>query len=142
MQLSLSGAAEQAGTSKSSILRAIKSGKLSAGRNAEGGYQIDPAEVARAFPPDRSAPRGATRGAADESEVGIRIRNASLEAQITALRELLDAERRRSDEVRSERDEWRQSAQRLMLAAPIVATAAPPSPPQRRSWGWWGRRAA
>src|SRR3954452_13431580 len=49
--LNLREAAEQAGTSKTSIFRAIKSGRLSATRDDQGGVQIDPAELARAFPP-------------------------------------------------------------------------------------------
>src|SRR5919202_175787 len=57
--LNLREAAEQAGTSKSSIFRAIKSGRLSATRDDFGGVQIDPAELARAFPPKPSPPERA-----------------------------------------------------------------------------------
>lgn len=47
--LSLSAAAKLAGKGKSTIHAAIKSGKLSAARNDDGTYSIDPAELARAF---------------------------------------------------------------------------------------------
>lgn len=50
MKLSLSAAARESGKSKSTISRAIKKGKLSASRVDGGGYQIDPAELFRAFP--------------------------------------------------------------------------------------------
>ena len=47
--LSLRTAAQQAGTSKSTILWAIQSGRLSATRT-EDGYQIDSAELSRVYP--------------------------------------------------------------------------------------------
>ena len=51
--LSLREAAEAAGTSKSTIWRAVKSGRMSAARGGDGGFAIDPAELFRAFPPGR-----------------------------------------------------------------------------------------
>jgi hypothetical protein len=48
--LSLARAAQTAGKSKPTLLRAIKNGKLSAIRTASGAYEIDPAELARVFP--------------------------------------------------------------------------------------------
>src|SRR5689334_7671482 len=50
MGYSMGQAARAAGRSKTTIHRAIKSGKLSATRTADG-YEIDPAELARAFRP-------------------------------------------------------------------------------------------
>ena len=47
--MSLARAAQTAGKSKPTLLRAIKSGKLSAIRTASGAYEIDPAELARVF---------------------------------------------------------------------------------------------
>ena len=46
---SLREAAEQAGTSKSTIFRAIKGGRLSAARTDDGGFAIDPAELFRVY---------------------------------------------------------------------------------------------
>ncbi|WP_135058953.1 helix-turn-helix domain-containing protein, partial [Paracoccus salipaludis] len=48
-ELSLSQAAKLTGKSKSTINRAIKTGKLSAARHEDGSYSIDPAELSRAF---------------------------------------------------------------------------------------------
>jgi hypothetical protein len=47
---SLAQAAKAAGKSRPTIARAIKSGKLSAGRATDGSYEIDAAELARVFP--------------------------------------------------------------------------------------------
>jgi hypothetical protein len=44
-------AAKEVGLDKSTISRAIKSGKLSAHRKESGGYEIDPAELFRVFSP-------------------------------------------------------------------------------------------
>ena len=47
--LSLSQASKLTGKSKSTINRAIKTGKLSAARHEDGSYSIDPAELSRAL---------------------------------------------------------------------------------------------
>lgn len=49
-ELSLSQAAKQAGKSKSTIGRAIESGRLSARKNQDGTFRIDPSELFRVFP--------------------------------------------------------------------------------------------
>ena len=51
MHLSLGQAAKETGMDKSTLSRAIKSGKLSATRQENGGYAIDPAELFRVFAP-------------------------------------------------------------------------------------------
>ena len=51
MHLSLGQAAKETGMDKSTLSRAIKSGKLSATRKENGGYAIDPAELFRVFAP-------------------------------------------------------------------------------------------
>ena len=43
-------AVEYSGTSKSAVIGAIRSGKLSAARTDRGGFAIDPAELFRVFP--------------------------------------------------------------------------------------------
>lgn len=138
--LSLRQAAQEAGTSKSTILRAIQSGRLSAARTDDGGYAIDPAELFRVYPPksepvasdqplDRSEGQNAPGGAtADATEA--RIRTAQLEAEINTLKAILEAERKRAEELRAERDRWAAQAERLALPAPA---------PDRRSW-WPFRR--
>ena len=50
MSYTLREAAAEAGCSRSTIHRAIKSGRLSARRGEDGSYAIDPAELARVFP--------------------------------------------------------------------------------------------
>ena len=52
--ISLSTAAHAAGVNRTTILRAIKSGKVSATKNEHGEWQIDPAELHRVYPPQAS----------------------------------------------------------------------------------------
>lgn len=138
--LSLRQAAHEAGTSKSTILRAIQSGRMSAARTEEGGYSIDPAELFRVYPAKSTvaAERSTDHNVGqDTPEVGtggtpdataLVVRNAALEAQITALQAILEAEKKRADEIREDRDRWAMQAERLALTAPM---ATPRS--------WWRR---
>jgi hypothetical protein len=48
-------AAAAVGRNKTAILRAIESGRVSAAKDENGEWQIDPAELHRVYPPLRSA---------------------------------------------------------------------------------------
>ncbi len=56
--LCLREAAEQAGTSKRTIWRAIRAGRMSATPTDDGGFAIELAELFRAFPRNRNERRG------------------------------------------------------------------------------------
>lgn len=51
MKYSLSEAAKATGKNKTTIQRAVKSGKISAAKGDRGSYEIDPSELHRVFPP-------------------------------------------------------------------------------------------
>lgn len=148
--LSLRHAAIEAGTSKSTILRAIQAGRLSATRNAEGTYTIDPAELFRVYPPkseaDRLADRTVRQSASDDTDR--RILLAKMEAELGALKQLLEAERqrtaeamRRTDEIREERDAWRAQARQIQAPPPEAPRSAsvPTVIVNRRGWWPWRR---
>src|SRR3954466_6102931 len=95
--LSLREAAEQTGTSKSTIFRAIRAGRLSADKDSDGNFAIDPAELFRVYPPKseevapaRAVNRAEGHDAITLDTVELRVRNAELEGQIKALRLLLE----------------------------------------------------
>src|SRR5215208_6285882 len=122
--LNLREAAELAGTTKSSIWRAIRSGRLSCTKDEFGGVQIDPAEIARVYPPkpprpERVAPEQAAQSGSDE----LRMRNAALEAEVRLLREMADS-------LKAERDRWAAQAERLALSAPPATAGNPQSEPR------------
>lgn len=121
-KLSLSQAAKLTGKSKSTINRAIKTGKLSATRHEDGTYSIDPAELARAFDVE---PLEGTRGRDADPD-----RTRLLE-RITALEAMLNREREISADLKEDRDRWRQQANAL-LTDQRPAAAAKPS----RWWLW------
>jgi excisionase family DNA binding protein len=147
--LSLREAAQQARTSKSTILRAIQSGRMSASRTDDGGYSIDPAELCRVYPPrpeapdqsaDQSLGQGAT-GSATDAATELRIRNAQLEAGFNALKAILEAEKKHLEEVREDRDRWAAQAERLALPAPELSPAQALAQAQARRglFGWINR---
>jgi excisionase family DNA binding protein len=109
--LSLRDAAQETGVSKSTIFRAIKSGRLSAARTDEGGFAIDPAELFRVYPP-AAAQRAAQREMGHDAmapETASRL--AALEVELAGVKELLG-------EVRKSRDDWRDQVTRLTAALP------------------------
>lgn len=121
MELSLSQAAKAAGKSKSTINRAIKSGKLSAIRHDDGSYSIDASELSRAFQIGTHAVSSWISSALPVEPSG----TAMLEAENAALRAALDREREIASDLMADRDAWKQQATALLAA-----------PQKRRRW-WW-----
>lgn len=142
--LTLSQAARAASKSKSTLNRAIKSGRLSATRNADGTFSIDPSELARAFPQNCSQSEPATHhkpvlerlGTDQSSQI------VMLEQLLEREREALAREREVSADLKEDRDRWRAQATGLLsdlrTAQEKAASAASPqassSPQPRRFW--------
>jgi hypothetical protein len=115
MYESLGQAAKACRISKSTILRAIKAHRISAARSERtGDWTIDPAELHRVFPltptrndEDRDGNGAVTHGAMAPEQPATEV----LEAQIAGLRETADLLRSQLDDVRTDRDHWREQAQ-------------------------------
>ncbi len=122
--LSLGEAAKAAGVAKGTISKALKSGKLSYADKTPAGYQIDPAELFRAFP--RKQP---------ETVEYERLETPKETVETAVLRAQLDAAERRAATAEADRDAWREQAQRATLAL-TDQRAAPQPVPQR---GFWSR---
>lgn len=112
MKLSLGQAAKEAQLSKSTISRAIKEGRLSADKNNNGSYSIDPSELFRVYPPKGKTTVSAT-ALIDEEQPLKRQQNNGLQKEIDMLRErLLDKEKHidtlqaQIEDVKHERDKW------------------------------------
>ncbi|MEZ0280248.1 hypothetical protein [Methyloceanibacter sp.] len=113
--LTLSDAANAAGVAKSTIWRAIKSGRLSASRSVVGSYQVDAAELFRVFPAVRK--NDPTQQVATGTE---HVGTAAQEAQIAALKDISGLLRDQIEDLRKDRDAWRgqaESNQRLLIDA-------------------------
>lgn len=142
MILTLRQAAELTGKSKSTLTRAIKSGRFSASRNSEGMYVIDPAELARAYPfleksdAQRDTRHGAPRNSDTEPD----------DAAILRLRLSLLVDERSRERIVSEREREQLAAtvddlrMRLDRAEQrITALIGNQKLRKRRSWWPWGR---
>ena len=107
MKLSLTKAAKEIGMVKSSVQKAIKDGRLSAAKDEKGRYEIDAAELYRAFPNKFNERRKTPKIEQKNTEVP-NSQVIAYEVQIKILTETLN-------EVRSDRDEWRKQAQTLAV---------------------------
>ncbi|WP_139291556.1 hypothetical protein [Paracoccus sp. SM22M-07] len=142
--LTLSQAAKSISKSKSTLNRAIKSGRLSAVRNEDGTFSIDPSELARAFP--QNAPERAQLvhheahserpGTEDSSKI------AMLEQLLEREREALAREREVSADLKEDRDRWRTQATGLLSdlrtaqekSASATSLEVSPSPQPKSLW--------
>lgn len=120
-ELSLSQAAKLAGKSKSTINRAIKTGKISATRHDDGTYSIDPAELSRTFDID---PHGGSKRSDAEPD------GTRLLERIEALEAMLSREREISADLKEDRDRWRQHASALLT------DQRPATKPISKWWPW------
>jgi excisionase family DNA binding protein len=115
--VSLGQAARLAGVGKTTIARAVRSGRLAATRTDTGSYLIEICELERLYP--LRAPGEATGATGDAvHQATIKATTAALAGEVAALREMLAMMRGQLDDVRRDRDEWRDQAQRLALAPP------------------------
>jgi hypothetical protein len=100
MPYSLKQAAEATGKSKPTILRAIQTGKISAGKSEVGEWEIEPAELHRVYPPVAA---GATRTDTPDAEVTVELpllrqELAAQAERLTAMQEERERERRQLTE--------------------------------------------
>lgn len=119
----LGTAAKATGKSKTTIQRAIAKGQISADKLQSGGYSIDPSELHRVFPMAGIEtvlrdPEVNTSRPMDETP--------ALREKLVASEAMLAREREALDEMRKERDAWKQQATSLLTA-----------PQRRRRWWPW-----
>ena len=116
MGLTLRQAAELSGTSRSTIHRALKSGKLSGGRLEDGAWDIDPSELARVFPWDIAEP--VQRDGTGQERTGSGERESVLAVRVEMLERQLDRERDTVEDLRKRLD--RAEDRILALSAPAT----------------------
>lgn len=124
MSFDLASAAAATGVAKSSVLRAIKGGRISALRDDNGRWSVEPAELFKIFPPLPPTQPATLQNGAPERVTQL------LEEQVAELRSMLADMRRREDDLQRDRDHWRtafENTQRLLPAQP--PQDAPPTQP-------------
>ena len=121
MAYTLGEAARATGLNKSSILKALKTGKISGAKDAHGQWAIEPCELHRVYPARSEAPEapGADNGAGNDRHP---TENGATDALVAELRTVIA-------DLRQDRDAWRDQAQRLAL----------PAPSQPGRWWRWRR---
>lgn len=124
MRYTLGTAAKATGKAKSTILRAIKNGTISASRSHDGSYEIEPSELHRVFRPN-STQQASSNDAQPQSE----------HPETLRLRlEILEAERQRErDQMQATIDDLRGRLDRSEER--VTALLAAPAKP-RRWWRW------
>ncbi len=149
MLLSLSKAAKETGVSKSVISRAISSGRLSATRQEDGSFAIDPIELFRVYPPASTRNRSEEPVKEQNATVEILGENRELKARIELLGEERERERQQLhatiDDLRGRLDKETDERRRLTLLLthePANQNMEPKPAPQRaptvRLWLWLG----
>ncbi len=152
MSWSVSRAARETGLSKSTISRAIKSGRISATRQHDGSYLIEPAELFRVYPRNDAqhasdARHDAVRNPLEKASSSTSNEIELLKLKLALTEELLAQERensRRQDETVQDlrkrldtaTDKVLTLAQPAQLNADAVLDAAR-NPQKRRFWWSW-----
>lgn len=126
MLYTIQQAANATGISRQAIHSAVKKGKISASKNAQGILEIDAAELHRVYPLVNLETPKLTLVDTDVDKVDAE--NRELKARIRGLEELLA-------EVRAERDRWQDQADAWRMQAKALAAAPQPEPKR----GFWAR---
>ena len=144
MGYTLGAAARACGMSKTSVLRSIKAGRISAGRDEFGQWAIEPCELHRVYPAltaDNDTANGTEERAVtgvDTALVEVNARASLLEQRISDLNTILEDMRAQRDDLREQRDAWQRQAEasQRALTDQRERTEAP------QSWWRWLRHAA
>ena len=117
--LTLNQAAKEAGKSKQTILDAIRNGRLSAPKDEQGRYQIDPAELFRVYPVTGQQTRQRPDAETGTDHLRPDTGTAFFERIIAGLESERDDLRRRLDQ--SEEAREREAAERREAQAKLTA---------------------
>lgn len=152
MAYNLATAAAATGKTKSTILKSIQKGRITAAKDDFGNWHIDPAEVHRVYPPVSKELNNEHEETKIETEETSKIRE--LEARLEAMGELLNEIKRSREKTeaqlekeREETAEWRRTITALLPPPQAQQAAQEQKPPEQRPLTFWdmfwpfGRRA-
>lgn len=141
MQYTAGQAAKATGKNIATITRAIKSGKISAQKDASGTWRIDASELHRAFPLDAQdlrKPQMQTDARPLQEKSNSHVE--ALERELVALRErvaaqseLLEERASQISDLKEDRDRWRQQATNLLADQTLISTPTQKTKPRK----WW-----
>jgi len=131
MSYTLAAAAAAVGLNKTTILRAIKTGKISARLDEHRHWRIEPAELHRVYPP--AASQADSSAAAQREAVFEAVAAAELQFKVALAEQRLAELKADLEDMRGQRNAWQAQAERLAIADGRAAQ------PEQRSH-WWRRR--
>jgi len=142
MQYTAGQAAQATGKNIATITRAIKSGKISAQKDASGAWRIDASELHRAFPlsmqdlrkPEMQSDARPLQEQSKSQTTALEQELAALRERVAAQSELLEERANQILDLKEDRDRWRQQASNLL--ADFRPTPAP-APKQAAKTHWW-----
>jgi excisionase family DNA binding protein len=121
MVYTLGEAAKATGKSKAAISQAIANNKISATKDGNGRYQIDPAELHRLYPAKKTIPNESSHFLTPDQT-----------GEIERLKATVEGLERLCRQIEGERDSLREQNTRLTALLPPPEQS--PAPPRRR---WW-----
>lgn len=126
MQLTLGQVARELGMNKATLSRYIKQGKVSAQKQEDGSYRIDPSEIDRLRE---------TVAITSEMKPQDRSVEANLFRELLAEKDKMLAEKERTiANLMQERDEWREQCKKQLLLLSAPKGEALMQPKKKR---WW-----
>src|SRR3546814_11245483 len=115
MGITLREASEKVGVTRQTLMKAIKTGRVSGQKSDNGEWRIEPVELFRVWPPVNEVQQPLQPDITGSETTGLQAENRLLREQVAELRE--------------ERNAWREQAQRIALTAQRAA----PKPTQPRT---------
>lgn len=139
MQYTAGQAAQATGKNIATITRAIKSGKISAQKDASGAWRIEASELHRVFPMSTQVLRKPEmQSGARPLQEQSKTQSVAFEQELSALRERVAAQSEMLEEragqildLKEDRDRWRQQATSLLV------DLRPTSKVKLKSRRWW-----
>ncbi len=108
--IGMTEAAKLTGKQRQTIHKAIKEGRISATRGESGEWRIDPAELFRVYPPASTV----NDNQSDKVDAGLQRVDSGLQREVELLRERIREKNDIIDDLRQDRDHWRQQATALL----------------------------
>lgn len=113
MGYTLGEAAKATGKHITTLSKATKKGKISAAKNGDGSYDIDPAELHRVYPPiSKSQDNQPLNGQGKNNDNLLHVKE--LELRLEAEQKHNKILQAQVDDIKEERDRWRQQATALL----------------------------
>jgi len=133
MLLSLQQAADATGKEKSTISRAIKSGRMSGVKTDKGNYEIDPAELFRVFPP-KAEPEENTGQKQHGAPGELASENRELKARVELLGEMVRKIESERDDLRRRLDKEAEERRATQTKLTALLTDQRAKPPRAGFW--------